>query len=68
MHAYDPSRRLFDKRFDEVDCEDSNDAAVAIEPAEVAEPFTPLTIEELLEEQKDDVFCQEARARLANNL
>ena len=38
-----------------------------VEPAEVTEPLTPLIIEELLEEQKEDEFCQEARARLANN-
>ena len=40
---------------------------MAVEPAEVTEPLTPLTIEELLEEQKEDEFCQEARARLADN-
>ena len=40
---------------------------MAVEPAEVTEPLPPLTIEELLEEQKEDEFCQEARARLANN-
>ena len=40
---------------------------MAVEPAEVTEPLTPLTIEELLEEQKEDEFCQEARACLANN-
>ena len=43
------------------------DAAMAVEPAEVTEPLTPLTIEERLEEQKEDEFCQEARARIANN-
>ena len=58
---------FFDERFDEVDCEDKTDAATAVEPAEVTEPLTPLTIEELLEEQKEDEFCQEARARLADN-
>ena len=40
---------------------------MAVKPAEVTEPLTPLTIEERLEEQKEDEFCQEARARLANN-
>ena len=40
---------------------------MAVEPAEVTEPLTPLIIEKLLEEQKEDEFCQEARARLANN-
>ena len=58
---------FFDELFDEVDCEDITDAAMAVEPAEVTEPLTPLTIEELLEEQKEDEVCQEARARLANN-
>ena len=40
---------------------------MAVEPAEVTEPLTPLTIEELLEEQKEDEFFQEAPAPLANN-
>ena len=40
---------------------------MAVEPAEVTGPLTPLTIKERLEEQKEDEFCQEARARLANN-
>ena len=39
---------------------------LAVEPAELMEPLTPLEIEELLEEQKEDEFCLEARARLAN--
>ena len=39
---------------------------MAVKPAEVTEPLTPLAIEELLEEEKEDEFCQEARARLAN--
>ena len=67
MRTYDRIRRLFDERFHEVDFEDITDAAMAVEPAEVTEPLTPLTIEELLQEQEEDEFCQEARARLANN-
>ena len=40
---------------------------MAVKPAKVAEPLKTLAIEELLEDQKGDEFCQEARARLANN-
>ena len=58
---------FFHERFDEIDCEDITDEAMAVETAEVTGPLTPLTTEELLEEQKEDEFCQEARARLANN-
>ena len=58
---------FFDKRFDEVDCEENTDAAVTFKPAEVTEPLTSLKIEELLEEQMEDDFFQEARERLANN-
>ena len=39
---------------------------MAVETAEVTEPLTPLTFEELLQEQKEDEFCQGARARVAN--
>ena len=50
MRTYDRSRRIFDERFDEFDCEDITDEAMAVEPADVTEPLNPLTIEELLEE------------------
>ena len=67
MHAYDTSRRFFEESFGKVDCEHNTDAAMAFEPAQVTEPLIPLKIEELLEEQREDEFCQETRVRLANN-
>ena len=33
---------------------------MAVEPTEVKEPLTPFTIEELLQEQKEDECCQES--------
>ena len=40
---------------------------MALEPAEVTEPLNPLKVKELLQEQKEDEFCQRARPRLTKN-
>ena len=58
---------FFNERFDEVDCEENTDEVTEVGDAELTEPLTSLKVEELVQEQKEDEFCQEERARPANN-